>query len=533
MTRRLLTFTVAVTAALAPVTAADAATKKKKSSTAYPSVTKVSPLALGIGDTLTITGKNFVAGKNKNTIVFKRDGKKAIFVKAPNATKKKITLTVPEKLLTALGKKDGVVVPTKFRLRVLAKRFAKNYTAVKKSPTIAPKGKKLLAEEAKKAADAAAAAALVLATPAPPPPDCDGDGVADAADPHDDRDGLTDVTEEQIGTDRCKTDTDGDGLEDGWEYKSAFDLNRHSCPDSAYPVPCWPAYPADYPKKKPYPNPLDPSDAGTDHDGDSMTAAEEHEGWRRKVGVNRDMGQPLWYSDGLQASIDDPSTIGCTGMAVPPPLNGEVTGPQYRFYTLDGVDHADENIAPLGDGCLNDSERDEDGDLLRNFDEAHGPLSGPEWWAGVYKEPVYRIAFSGLDWLDPDTDGDGLIDGKDDQDHDDFWNLEEADLRIKQSVDKNGALTGGAQYGLWVDPFNPCLPATHSRTCPTVIPISGSVWRPFYRADEEPPKPRWPLYGRPFSAPEEWIGYGVGLAAAQIMPPPHPLPRCTGPLPGC
>jgi hypothetical protein len=159
----------------------------------------------------------------------------------------------------------------------------------------------------------------------------------------------------------------------------------------------------------------------------------------------------------------------------------------------------------------------------------------PSWWEGAYKEPLFTLQFAGLDWLDPDSDGDGLIDGKDDIDHDDFWNLEENDIRVKQSVDKNNVLTLGAQYGLWVDPFNPCLPATHSRACPVVKPISGTLYRPFYRADEEPPKPRWPLYGRPFggSASEEWVGYGVGNAAAQTLPPQHPLPRCIQAMPAC
>ena len=46
-----------------------------------PKITGVKPLKVEIGQTLTVTGKYFVPGKNKNILVFKRDGKPAVFVK--------------------------------------------------------------------------------------------------------------------------------------------------------------------------------------------------------------------------------------------------------------------------------------------------------------------------------------------------------------------------------------------------------------------------------------------------------------------
>ena len=74
---------------------------------AYPVITSVSPTKLGIGDVMTITGKNFRKGKNKNTVVFKRDGGRAVFVKAPDATTTKIGVTVPAKLLPFLAQEEG------------------------------------------------------------------------------------------------------------------------------------------------------------------------------------------------------------------------------------------------------------------------------------------------------------------------------------------------------------------------------------------------------------------------------------------
>jgi hypothetical protein len=523
MTRRLLlTLTLAATA-LAPVAAADAAKPAP-----YPTVSKVQPLSLGIGDTLTITGKNFTAGKNKNTVVFKRDGKKAIFVKAHTATKTTLSVLVPEKLRAALGKKDGAEVATKFRLRVLSKRFAKGYTALKTSPTIAPKSRALIAEEAKKAVEAAtlAAAATQAAgtADAPPPPDCDRDGTPDSSDANDDADGLSDAFEAQIKTDRCSVDTDGDGMEDGWEYTSAFDLNRESCPNpDPYPSPCQAAQPAQYPVKKPYPNPLDPNDLNTDFDGDWLSAGLEHLAWKRKVGTARDFTQPLWYSDGLQASINTAGRSNCRGMPVP---TGLFNLPQYPLALGSPYDDysPDRFRRDAWDGCLNDGERDEDGDWLSNNSELNNALSGPDWWQAVYEEPAFQIAYEGTDWLDADTDGDGIIDAKDDQDHDDFWNIEEMS-RGNQSANKDG-ISVGATSGLWVDAFNPCLPSIRSRTCPPAQPVQGAIWRPFYR-DDDVPKPRWPLYGDPATGTTDWpteTWTGKPLSQ-QTLPPEHPLPR--------
>ena len=77
-------------------------------------VSQVSPLKLGVGDVMTITGKNFRKGKNKNTVVFKRDGGRAVFVKAPDATTTKIGVTVPAKLLPFMKKKKGKRTYTRF-----------------------------------------------------------------------------------------------------------------------------------------------------------------------------------------------------------------------------------------------------------------------------------------------------------------------------------------------------------------------------------------------------------------------------------
>jgi hypothetical protein len=90
-----------------------------------------------------------------------------------------------------------------------------------------------------------------------------------------------------------------------------------------------------------------------------------------------------------------------------------------------------------------------------------------DWWSKMYGgEPAYSIStFSELSPTDPDTDGDGVLDGADDQDHDGYTNFQEMQQTREQT-------------DIRVQPFNPCLPNPWSRTCSRYVPFSGA-WAPF------------------------------------------------------
>jgi hypothetical protein len=383
--------------------AATSASSKKKSAkkkVSYPSVKKVTPLKAGIGDKLSLTGSSFRKGTGKNYVVFKRDGGRALFVKAGKSTAKSISVVIPAKLLTLFTQKGGAPQPTKFRLRVMATRLGTSYTKVGMSPTISP----------------------VSGEAAGPADDCDGDGVVNAKDNDDDNDLLSDTTEAQYGTDPCKRDSDGDGMSDGWEVQSAKDRNGGT-----------------YPKLKPSPNPLDPKDAQVDSDGDGLTNAEEYTAWATYGGNTI----PLSYSGGNATSAG----------------RGPVP-PELKYMDRDR------------NGYLSDFERDADGDGIPNMDEDHGNMQGDvkslarlttgqtEFDSNVYDFGIFNTAYltlaakqskmdplrcaginqtpffcvdksSGgeigvidvqkvdtLDWLTPDSDGDGIRDDNDDVDHD-------------------------------------------------------------------------------------------------------------------
>ena len=215
--------------------------------------------------------------------------------------------------------------------------------------------------------------------------DCDKDGTPNPQDSDDDNDFLPDRIEAAARTNPCVADSDGDRLLDGWEYMSALDLNDNAVP---------------FPGKRPYPNALDP-DAAVDYDGDGMPAWTEHAMWW--AGGHK---YPLDYSDGDQHTV------------------GEPTGS--NFFDLYPV------------GVLSDEERDFDKDGIGNILEFSAYAMQPwENYPGIVRPH----------FMDPDTDGDGVLDGADDQDHDGVSNVDE--------------LAGGT----WA--MNPCDPLNlDARACP-------------------------------------------------------------------
>jgi hypothetical protein len=490
-----------VASAVAGAIAPDAHAAKKKKA---PVITSIAPTAVAVDQKLTIRGRYFKAGRYKNTVAFKRDKGKAVFVKAEVATKKMIRVTIPGKLVPQMAVRDGSPVPTSFRLRVLAKRFGKTFTKGKLVPLIGPP-----------------------VPPNPEPPkvdpdgDCDSDGVKNGVDTDDDNDLLLDSAEKGLPypLDPCKFDTDGDGVGDGFEFRSARDLNNDEYQNLNVFLP--------FPGRRPYPNPLDPKDAHTDFDGDSLTLAEEHSLWKYTLAHGSAAPTPeqlnapaaaLTYSDGAQYSVyrqvhgDDrrsPALAAAgyvkegqfhqwlqqngywvihrpnagepnsSGPILDVNRDGAVSASFSAAHDINETHYLDDD----GNGWLSDDERDEDADGLSNWDETHGRMQ-PEWWVGKYKrEKPFRITYAGTRVDNPDTDGDGIFDGADDQDHDDVPNIVELSRKANTGRDYdptdlavelgNPSPTFGR-----VQPFNPCEPFTGSRTCPRHIPFVNA-WAPF------------------------------------------------------
>jgi hypothetical protein len=398
-------------------------------------------------------------------------------------------------------------IPTRFRLRVLAAKLSKAYTASKISPVIGPE----------KSGGGNSDGAGV---PTSPDGDCDSDGVQNGADLDDDNDMLSDALELSLLLDPCTGDTDGDGVEDGFEYQSAIDLNNDDYQTPNYSLP--------YPGKTPYPNPLF-DDADNDYDGDGLTLTDEYKLWTYTYEVNHTATRtlsPLSYTDGAQYSLSVLS--GGNGRRVPtmtvagyqPPqsfrawavatgyssvalfqLTGAHVTVPVDLYDMDR-DGTVTTVARVMDASgfqrrseaqywnldrdnyVSDDERDEDGDGLTNYDEVLGPMNG-KWWKGCYpSEGEYPIHYAGTKAYDGDSDGDGILDGADDQDFDDIPNIMElsrnmaGDTPIQNGCGNAGTYDAAIPLATYVNPFNPCMPDVDSRTCQR-HPVIGAGYAPF------------------------------------------------------
>jgi hypothetical protein len=465
--RRLLTISLlALAASLVAVPTALAA------SGPAPSITRVTPMRVSVGNLLTIRGSHFKARRLRNTVIFRGPDGRTAFAKPRRATTTKLVVRVPAAVARLLRVSGSRQRPTRLKLRVLSARKFSKFTSRRLSPVVTGVG------------------------------DGDGDGTPGSpgnpvvvcnASPDHDGDLLANSLELAIGTDPCLADTDNDQMSDGWEYWSAKDLNVKAVP---------------YPGKKPFPNALDPSDGGPagstfsniDFDGDGLTTLEEYRAWRY-TGSSFDVGRtggldlesPLGYSDGTRFSraSETPGVpawrSGSYGMAPP----AQVFPDTYNF---------------AGDPQWRDDERDADGDGLSNWLEAARGPGKASYWPGYWKVDVRSIEpwkkgeycgqrpgefaerpFADLDLADADVDGDTLLDGEDDQDNDDYTNITEL-YEVLYDLDGNGA---GGLNPIWcgkvedavpsidrggvdwaINPFNPCAPDPNSRTCPPYIPFS-------------------------------------------------------------
>ena len=275
-----------------------------------------------------------------------------------------------------------------------------------------------------------------------------------------------------------------------------------------------------------------------DYDGDGLTSAVEYRLWKYTYEVNHTATRtlsPLSYSAGAQYSLS--VLAGGNGVRQPtmavaayqPPqafrgwLNAtgygnvaifNLTGPHDQvlrdLYDMDrdttvstAPDHNQSRAEATywdldSNGWVADDERDEDSDGLTNYDEAIGPLTAG-WWNACYSdEAPYPIQYAGTEPFDGDSDGDGVLDGADDQDFDGLPNIMELSRNLSGdfpfSVSQNNLCNASAAVfnsAIWahpealVNPFNPCLPDRNSRTCPR-HPTIGDAYPPF--------DPQWQPY---------------------------------------
>ncbi len=458
--RRLLTIALlALTAATLVASPAGAAPAADS-----PTITRVTPMRVSVGNRLVILGKHFKARRKANTIIFRAPDNRTAFVKPRRASRTKLVVTIPESVARLLNVANSRQRPTRLKLRVVAARKMSKYTPRRLSPVVTGVG----GSDGGGGGGGGGGSTVDV---------CDSDADHD-------NDLLPNALELDVKTDPCLADTDGDSMSDGWEFYAAQDLNIKAVP---------------YPAERPWPNALDPQDGAAgglsstyDFDGDGLTTLEEYRAWvitgssfdpARLGGL--DLESPLGYSDGTKYSRN-------VAPGVP-----AWRGPAYGLLAPTGFP-ATYNFVPAGG--WRDDERDADADGLANWLESAGGPSTNEYWKGFWSKkpreikawdsdeeycglrPGYfdEVPFVNLDLADPDVDGDTLLDGEDDQDHDGYSNITEM-YELLVDLDGNGnpiwCLKGGVPTidlggnDVPVNAMNPCVPNIDSRTCHDYVPF--------------------------------------------------------------
>jgi IPT/TIG domain len=134
--RRLLPICLLALSAAALLPAAPASSKRGAST---PSITRVTPMRISIGNLLTIRGRNFKPRRNANTIIFRGPNGRSSFAKPRRAGRGKLVLVVPAGVTHLLAADETGQHPTRLKLRVLAGRFS-DFTPPRLSPVVTAAG---------------------------------------------------------------------------------------------------------------------------------------------------------------------------------------------------------------------------------------------------------------------------------------------------------------------------------------------------------------------------------------------------------
>ena len=163
-------------------------------------VTYVSPTRVKAGQTLVLRGRAFSARRVSNTIIFRGASGRVLLVKPLTSSARRLTVKVPRAIerLLSIGS-SGFRRPTRVTIRIAVRKKFGKWTTATRSPIVVPR----------------------LTPGSSPPPG--GGGPAGGTLPcgkGDDFDGdlLSNDLEASLDTDPCKADTDGDTVEDGFEY---------------------------------------------------------------------------------------------------------------------------------------------------------------------------------------------------------------------------------------------------------------------------------------------------------------------------
>lgn len=101
-----------------------------------PLITKVVKMRVGVGQTITVYGRNFSSRRTRNTVIFRAPNGRSVFSTPRRASTGKLVLHVPASISRLLSRTSGSNMPTRFRLHVLSSRRVGRLTPKRLSPVV-------------------------------------------------------------------------------------------------------------------------------------------------------------------------------------------------------------------------------------------------------------------------------------------------------------------------------------------------------------------------------------------------------------
>ena len=383
---------------------------------------------------------NFRRGRNKNTVVFKRDGGRAVFVKADIGTDKLLRSSCPHRSRSAL-----VDAATAAGRRPASACACSRPSSAARSPRPSARRSIGPAEGSRHARPPARRAPTATATATASPTARHRRRQRPAA-RH---------ARGALKTDPCKADTDGDGVPDGYEYRSALDLNddEYQQPsERRAPVPGQAAVPE---RARPDRRqqrlrrrraharrgvrPLavhDDAASGAPYDLSTLTYSDgtQYSLYARDASGRRRPSQPvvdlrqaqpvrrLGRRQRLRAHRDPGPRPHAVERPVEPGHRADVQHlrrqPRRHAATRPPTTTTATATSPTTSATRTPT-------ASSNFDETHGADEPELLDQLLLRRAPYLIKYAGTSVTDPDTDGDGVRDGADDQDFDGFPNIME------------------------------------------------------------------------------------------------------------
>lgn len=131
---------VTAAAAVAVIPAAGHAAPWAQASAVKPTITRVSPMRVRVGDTITVRGRHFSSHPTRDKVVFKAKNGRLAIGRVVRASSGKLVLRVPSAAEYVLTRKGTARAATRMYLRVVTNHHYGTRSKLRHSPVVVSSG---------------------------------------------------------------------------------------------------------------------------------------------------------------------------------------------------------------------------------------------------------------------------------------------------------------------------------------------------------------------------------------------------------